>query len=332
MQSLNLMAERLRALLDSPDGIELPGCYDVLSAMVLERAGFKSVFMSGYGVAASLLGNPDIGLTSLVETALITRNVSHAVHVPLIVDADNGYGNEDNVVRTVHELEHAGAAGMILEDQVMPKRCGHAAGKAVLPLDQYMRKLECALAARQTPMVIVARTDALTMDEGIRRAKQFHSAGADVVLIDGLPSIDALKRVGDEVPGHKVINLIFGGKTPLLPSQQLHDLGFKIVLYSTPALYTAMSTMLREMTLLNQTKELSSISDASCTFRDFQGFIEGAYFRRRDSGGLSRDGANENGRTAASGEHRIEADEASHSRLSAAAALAATPIAIGQRR
>src|SRR5271154_209630 len=169
MQSLNLMAERLRVLLDSDEGIELPGCYDVLSAMILERAGFRSVFMSGYGVAASMLGNPDIGLTSLVETALITRNVSHAIDVPLVVDADNGYGNEDNVVRTVHELEHAGAAAMILEDQVFPKRCGHAASKAVLPLDEYMRKLECALAARETSMCIVARTDALSIDEGILR-------------------------------------------------------------------------------------------------------------------------------------------------------------------
>ena len=332
MQSLNRMAERLRAMLDSPEGIELPGCYDVLSAMILERAGFRSVFMSGYGVAASLLGNPDIGLTSLVETALITRNVSHAVNVPLIVDADNGYGNEDNVVRTVHELEHAGAAGMILEDQVFPKRCGHAAGKAVLPLEQYMRKLECALEARQTPMVVVARTDALSIDEGIRRAKQFHSAGADVVLIDGLPSVDALKRVGDEVPGHKVINLIFGGKTPLLPSKQLHELGFKIVLYSTPALYTAASTMLRTMTLLNQTKELGSISDESCTFREFQHFIEEQYFQRRGSGGLSRD-ANENGRaeSATSGEHRLDLGaNASHSRLSAAAEV--VPVAVGQRR
>src|SRR5271156_6729720 len=171
MQSINQKAERLRELLDGPGGIELPGCYDVFSAMILERAGFQAVFMSGYGVAASFLGNPDIGLTSLVETASLTRNISHAIHVPLIVDADNGYGNEDNVVRTVHELEHAGAAAMILEDQVFPKRCGHAAGKSVLPLEQYMRKLECALEARQTPMVVVARTDALHIDEGIRRAK-----------------------------------------------------------------------------------------------------------------------------------------------------------------
>jgi 2,3-dimethylmalate lyase len=287
MQSINKMAERFRALLDGPQGIELPGCYDVLSAMVLERAGFPAVFMSGYGVAASFLGNPDIGLTSLVETALVTKNISHAIHVPLVVDADNGYGNEDNVVRTVHELEHAGAAAMILEDQVFPKRCGHSAGKAVIPVEQYMRKLDCALRARQTPLVLVARTDVASMDEGIARAKEFHAAGADVTLIDGLASIDALKRIGEEVPGHKVINLIHGGKTPLLPSDQLHALGFKIVLYSTPALYTAIGAMLSSMRLLNVTRRLDSISDQSLSFGEFQQFIEEQYFSRRGSQGLS---------------------------------------------
>ncbi len=287
MQSINGMAEQFRKMLAAPEGIELPGCYDVLSAMILERAGFKSVFMSGYGIAASLLGNPDIGLTTLGETASLTRNISHAIHVPLIVDADNGYGNEDNVVRTVQELEHAGAAAMILEDQVFPKRCGHAASKSVLPLEQYMRKLECALAARRTPMVIVARTDALSMDEGIMRAKRFHAVGADVTLIDGLPSVDALKRIGDEVPGHKVINLIHGGKTPLLASDHLHQLGFKIVLYSTPALYTAANTMLKAMTLLQESRELASISDQSLSFRDFQQFIEGQYFRRHGGDALA---------------------------------------------
>jgi methylisocitrate lyase len=280
------MAERLRRLLDEPPGIELPGCYDVLSALILERSGFRSIFMSGYGIAASFLGYPDIGLTSLVETSLLTKNTTNAVNVPIVVDADNGYGNEDNVVRTVHELEHAGAAAMILEDQVFPKRCGHVATKTILPLEAYMRKLECALKARQTPMVIVARTDAMSMDEGIARAKAFHAAGADVTLVDGLPSLDALKRVGDEVPGHKVINLIYGGKTPLLPSERLHDLGFKIVLYSTPALYTAVSAMLRQMTTLCETRQLDSISGSSTSFRDFQRFIEEGYFRRRGSESL----------------------------------------------
>ncbi|HXX69028.1 MAG TPA: isocitrate lyase/PEP mutase family protein [Polyangiaceae bacterium] len=288
MRSINGMAERLRDLLASPEPIELPGCYDVLSAMILEKAGFKAVFMSGYGIAASLLGYPDIGLTTVLETSLLTKNVSGALHVPLVVDADNGYGSEDNVVRTVGELELAGAAALILEDQVFPKRCGHSGGKQIIPLDQYMRKLDCALRARQTPLCVVARTDAMSIDEGIARAKQFHSAGADVVLIDGLASTEALKRVGEEVPGHKVINLIYGGKTPLFASRELHDLGFKIVLYSTPALYTAASTMMRAMTLLNESGDLKAISDVSLDFKEFQQFVESAYFRRRGSEGLAR--------------------------------------------
>jgi len=283
----NTMADRLRALLDAPEGIELPGCFDVLSAMLLEHAGFPAVFLSGYGVAASSFGNPDIGLTSLLETALVTKNVTAAIDVPIVVDADNGYGDEDCVVRTVQELERAGAAAMILEDQVFPKRCGHAAGKAIIPLDKYMRKLECALQARQTSMCVVARTDATDMEEGIARAKRFHAAGADVTLVDGLPSVEALGRVGREVPGHKVINLIHGGKTPLLPSEQLHELGFKIVLYSTPALYVAVSAMAQSMARLRSARSLASISPDSVAFREFQHFIEGRYLRRRASVGLA---------------------------------------------
>jgi 2-methylisocitrate lyase-like PEP mutase family enzyme len=294
MQSINQMAERLRDLLESPRGLELPGCYDVLSAMVLERAGFPAVFMSSYGIAASFLGNPDIGLTTLVETALLAKNISRSVHVPVVVDADNGYGNEDNVVRTVFELEQAGAAAMILQDQVFPKRCGHASGKPVIPLDQYMRKLECALGARQTPLVVVARTEATSIDQAIIRAKQFHAAGADVTLVDGLSSVDALKRVGAEVLGRKMINLIHGGKTPLLASDQLHELGFKVVLYSTPALFTAMDAMLGAMKLLRESRRLDSIGDRSVSFQEFQEFIEDNYFRRRESAGLSR-GAGQGG-------------------------------------
>jgi 2-methylisocitrate lyase-like PEP mutase family enzyme len=288
MTFANTMADRLREMLASPSGIELPGCHDALSAMILEQAGFPAVFMSGYGIAASMLANPDIGLTSLVETALMAKNITGAIGVPLVVDADNGYGDEDNVVRTVYELERAGAAAMILEDQVFPKRCGHAAGKAVIPLDKYMRKLECALDARQTSMVIIARTDATSIDEGIARARRFHAAGADVMLIDGLPSTAALKRVGEEVPGHKVINLIFGGKTPLLPSTELYALGFKIVLYSTPTLYTAARTMLESMHRLAEAGCLSAISEDSVSFAEFQTLMERRYFGRRTSGGLAR--------------------------------------------
>lgn len=311
MGSINGMAERFRELLEGPGGIAIPGCYDVLSALILERAGFEAVFLSGYGVAASSLGNPDIGLTSLVETATTARNVSNALGVPLVVDADNGYGNEDCVARTVKELEHAGAAAMILEDQVFPKRCGHAAGKQVVPLEQYMQKLHAALRARQTEMCVVARTDATSIDEGILRARRFHDAGADVVLIDGLGSTEALERVGSEVPGHKVINLIYGGKTPLLPSARLHDLGFKIVLYSTPAIYTATKAMLAAMTHLNRTGDLSSISDRSASFGDFQQFIESQYLRRLGRGPESGAGAGKRGVTLdpASGQRSADGDE-----------------------
>jgi 2-methylisocitrate lyase-like PEP mutase family enzyme len=275
--SINGMAERLRELIAAPGGIELPGCYDVLSAMLLETAGFPAVFLSGYGFAASFFGNPDIGLTTLTETVAYARNLTNALHVPLVVDADNGYGNEDNTIRTVRELEHAGAAAMILEDQVFPKRCGHTEGKKVLPLPDYMKKLESALKARRTPMVIVARTDAAAIDEGIHRAQTFHAAGADVTLIDGLRSIEDAKRVAHEVPGHKQINLFLGGKTPLLPAAELFQIGFKVVLYSAPALYLAGAALMNGLKTLRATGNLASIADQSMRFSEFQDFIESRY-------------------------------------------------------
>jgi len=274
------MCQRLRAMLKAPGFIELPGCYDSLSAMLLEHVGFPVVFLSGYGVAASLLGNPDVGLTTLTETALITKNVTNRLGVPLIVDADNGYGNEDNVIRTVYELEAAGAAGIVIEDQILPKRCGHGADRKIVPLPHYMRKLESALAARKSGLVIIARTDSSDVDDAIHRATTFHDAGADVVLVDGLKSLDDVKRVGAEVPGLKQVNLIFGGVTPILPAAEFHALGFKIVQYSTPALYVTVAALLKQLPLLYEAHDLRALTDASVGFAAFQKFIERRY---RDS-------------------------------------------------
>lgn len=280
MKSINGMAERFRERLSNTGPIELPGCHDVLSAILLERAGFDCVFLSGYGVAATHLGNPDIGLTTLSETALLTRNVTNRIGVPVVVDADNGYGNEDNVLRTLYELEHAGAGALVLEDQVFPKRCGHTEAKKVVPLPHYMRKLECLLKGRQTPLVVVARTDSMDLDDAIMRAKTFHAAGADVTLIDGLRSLDAMKRVADEVPGPKQINLIYGGKTPLLKTSVLGEMGFKIVLYSTPTLYVAARAMEQALRALHDAHDLNAISDASMTFAQFQALIENTYTQK----------------------------------------------------
>ena len=171
-------ASRFRELLEQPGLVALPGCFDTWSAVLLERAGFPAVFVSGYGVAASLLGNPDIGLTSLEETLAVARRVVAAVDVPVVLDIDNGYGDEDNLIRTIREAEAAGIAAVQLEDQVLPKRCGHAHGKQVCSFDVALRKLEYALDARRGGMCIIARTDATNLDEAIRRARAFSAAGA----------------------------------------------------------------------------------------------------------------------------------------------------------
>jgi 2-methylisocitrate lyase-like PEP mutase family enzyme len=276
-RSINGMAETFRAMLDNPGAVELPGCHDSLSAMIIEQVGFKCVFLSGYGVAASLMGNPDIGLTTMTETAQVSRFVASKVKIPVIVDADNGYGNEDNVVRTVRELESTGAAAVVIEDQVLPKRCGHTNQKKILPLELYVKKLEFALRARQTPMCVVARTDSMDINDAIHRAKTFHSVGADVLLIDGLRSLDNMKRVCDEVPGHKQVNLIWGGVTPSLPVSQLHEMGFKIIQYSTPTLYVTSQALRFTLTRLREAHQLDAIGEYSEKFHDFQKFIEDRY-------------------------------------------------------
>ena len=264
----------------APGIVAIPGCYDVLSAVLLERAGFESVFVSGYGVAASFLGNPDIGLTSLSETLSVARNVVHKVNVPVVLDLDNGYGNEDNVRRAVSEAEAAGVAAVQLEDQVLPKRCGHAADKRVCDIDSYLRKLEHALEARRGPMVVIARSDSTDLEDAIARVRRFHAEGADVTAIDGLDSEHAVQRVAAEVPGPKQINLIAGGRTPLLSNAQLEALGFKIVLYSTPALYVAAKAIQEAMLELRNAGALSAIAAGSMQFGEFQALLTEHYERR----------------------------------------------------
>lgn len=273
--------EEFRRLLAAPGLVPLPGCYDVLSAVLLERAGFPAVFVSGYGVAASLLGNPDIGLTSLSETISVARNVVAKVRVPVVLDLDNGYGNEDHVARAVREAEAAGVAAVQLEDQVLPKRCGHSANKQVCDLDSSLRKLDHALAARREGLCIIARTDSMDLDDAIHRAQRYRAAGADVTIVDGLNSEAALRRVATEVPGPKQVNLIVGGKTPLLSNAALESIGFKIVLYSTPGLYVAAKALSEAFDTLREQADLSAISNMGVEFGTFQSFIESHYERER---------------------------------------------------
>jgi 2-methylisocitrate lyase-like PEP mutase family enzyme len=270
-----------RNMLAAPGLITLPGCYDVWSAILLERAGFPAVFVSGYGVAASLVGSPDIGLTTLSETIAVARRVVASVDVPVVLDIDNGYGDEDGVVRSVREAEAAGVAAVQLEDQILPKRCGHANGKQVCSFDTALRKLDYALEARNGDLCIIARTDATNLDEAIRRAQAFHAAGADATIVDGLRSEADLLRVAREVPGPKQLNLILGGKTPILSNAEAERAGFKIVLYSTPALYVATRAMLDALGRLRESADLKAIADESVEFDAFQDLIEAHHAERR---------------------------------------------------
>lgn len=269
---------QFRDLLAGPDLIVAPGCYDVLSALILEKAGFPSVFISGYGVAASLLGSPDIGLTSLTETLDVARRVTAQVRVPVILDLDNGYGDVDNTVRAVRGAEDAGVAAVQLEDQVLPKRCGHAEGKRVYDVDTYLRKLDAALESRDN-MCIIARTDSPDFEDAIYRAQRYHAAGADVTIVDGLKSELDATRVGRDVPGHKQINLILGGKTPPLTRERVKEMGFKILLYSTPILYVATHAMMQAATQLCASGDLNSLKAESVTFNQFQTMLEQQHLR-----------------------------------------------------
>lgn len=260
--------------------VEVPGCYDAITAMIIEQVGFKSLFVSGNCIAASVLGNPDIGLTSLIETSYIVKNIVKVVDIPVIVDIDDGYGDEHHVARTIYEMERAGAAGVILEDLVPNKPCGQLNEKKIIPLKDYMLKLERALHCRQTNLCIVARTDESDVEKAIQRCKTYHQAGADLTFIQGIRSLDALKKIGENVPGPKVLNIILGGKTPILSAKEYEKLGFQIVLYPNMPLYVTCYALFKQMQQLKNTQILSSIEE-SFQQQEFQKFIIERFLKRK---------------------------------------------------
>lgn len=225
-------ARQLRELLARPGIIRSLAPHDVFSARIMEQAGIELLFLGGFGASASLLGLPDVGLMTQTEIVDAARRMTAAVKVPVIVDADTGHGDVQNVVRTVRELERAGAAGLLLEDQVFPKRCGHFAGKQVTTVEEMLVKLRAALASRVDPdFVIVARTDALAVhgiDDAIDRARRYAEAGADVCFVEAPRSVDELARIAREIPRPQLANMLVGGATPILPASELERLGFKI--------------------------------------------------------------------------------------------------------
>ncbi|MGE3289088.1 MAG: oxaloacetate decarboxylase [Pseudonocardia sp.] len=236
---------RLRALLAGPAPVLAPGAYDALSARLVEQAGFGAVYMTGFGTTASLLGRPDVGLLGGEEMIANARRIVAAVDVPVIADADTGYGNAVNVLRTVAGYEQAGVAGIHLEDQVSPKRCGHMSGKAVIDRAEMTGKIRAAVAARRDPdLVLIARTDAAAvegLDAALDRARAYADAGADLLFVEAPTSVDDIARVAGELRGVAplVFNWAEGGRTPAIGLDRIAALGFALVLFPIGTLLAA---------------------------------------------------------------------------------------------
>ena len=268
---------RVHRILDQVGALAFPGVFDTLSAKLAERAGFPMAFVSGYSVAATAIGEPDLGLLTQTEMIDRARRICMSVPIPIIVDADTGYGNPLNVRRTVRELMAAGAAGCFLEDQVWPKRCGHMRGKRVIERDDYVQKIRAAAEARDGgDFFIVARTDALAvagLDEAIARVEAAREAGADASFVEAPASREELEAVGRRSPAPNVANMIEGGRTPVLPQQELAALGFHLILYPLAGLFAAARTMEAVFRTLKEDGTTLGEAGRLMTFAEFNGLI-----------------------------------------------------------
>ena len=238
----------LRELFEAGEMVLAPGCYDALGARLVEEAGFSAAYMTGFGSAAARLGRPDVGLMTLSEMVDNARRIAQAIDIPMIADADTGYGNSINVIRTVREYEAAGVSAIHLEDQVMPKKCGHMSGKQVVPAQEMAAKVSAAVAARRSPeFLIIARTDARAvegLEAALSRARLYREAGADALFVEAPQSTDEIEAVGRAFPDVPLLfNYAEGGRTPPMSHARLRELGFALVIFPLSMLLSATAAM-----------------------------------------------------------------------------------------
>lgn len=270
-------AATLRTRLETGVPLAMPGVFDALSARLAARAGFEVVFLSGYGMSATQLGEPDFGILNQGEAIATAERVCAAVEVPVVVDADTGYGSVVNVMRTVRELVRAGAAGIFLEDQVWPKRCGHMRGKRVIPVEEQVGKLRAAVEARgEADLVIVARTDArqaVGLDDAIARALAYREAGADALFVEAPQSLDELREIGRRLPPPLVANMVEQGATPDLDLAELAAIGFSWVVYPVAGLFAATHAMRGLYARLRADGTTRGFRDRLVSFPEFNDLI-----------------------------------------------------------
>jgi 2-methylisocitrate lyase-like PEP mutase family enzyme len=269
---------RLRELLDQAgDPLLLPGAPNALTARVVEEAGFEAVYVSGAGLTNTFLGMPDLGLLTLTELLSHVSAMADVVKIPILVDADTGFGNAINVQRTVRLLERAGAAAVQLEDQVSPKRCGHFAGKDVIPLQEMVGKVKAAVDARDDDdFLVIARTDALASEglgAALERMAAYKDAGADVLFVEAPLNLEQMRSIVRQVPGKHMANMVEGGLTPLMSRAELADAGFRIALYANTAMRGAVTGMRKTLDHLAQHGDTKAATELMITWNDRQTLV-----------------------------------------------------------
>jgi len=273
-----------KLLQDKSKPLVIPGVYDAIGAKIAEKVGFEAMFQTGYGTSATLFGMPDYGFIGSTETVDNARRICRAVSVPVIVDADTGYGNALSVWKLVSELENAGASGIFLEDQRWPKRCGHMQGKEVVSKEEYTEKLQAALDARSNKnFIIVARTDARAtegLDKAIERGLYYKKIGADVIFVEAPKTIQEMKKIGNSINAPLVANMIEGGATPISSETKLHEMGFKIILYPLSVLFSNTYATLQILRELKRSGTTRKLNKKLVNFDQFNDLVELKKYRK----------------------------------------------------
>jgi 2-methylisocitrate lyase-like PEP mutase family enzyme len=269
--------ENLKNIMARRDAVIVPGAANAMFARVIEASGFEAIYVTGAGIANMLLGAPDIGLTTMSEVADTVARIADTVAIPLIVDADTGFGNAVNTVRTVRMFERAGAAAIQIEDQVFPKKCGHFAGKEVTPLREMLPKIKAAVDARRDgSLQIIARTDARAIDgleRAIERANAFAEAGADVTFVEAPVDLQELRRIPQEIRVPQLANIVFGGKTPDPGREKLKEYGYSVVLYANAVLQAALKASYEVLSALGKDGSLASVERHLASFDERQNAV-----------------------------------------------------------
>jgi 2-methylisocitrate lyase-like PEP mutase family enzyme len=269
----NMMDDRLKRRLQSDEILVVPAAFDMVSAKIIEKEGFEAVYLSGFGQSASHLGLPDAGMMTFSEIVERIHNMANAVSCPLLADGDTGYGGIINVKRTVEEFEWAGASAIQIEDQEIPKRCGHTKGKRLIPAREMALKIEAATAARRNDdFLIIARTDARSVSgfqDALNRGKMYEKAGADVIFLESPQSMEELRIIGQTFERPTMANMVHGGKTPMTSVRELQDMGFSLVAFAVTCLLAAAKAMEKVMGIL---KKEGTIRETQEDLMDFDAF------------------------------------------------------------